>query len=909
MNPLFLAGLLPVAYILFLFTKQLKKKRGKNVGTAIVIRSIVCCLMILALCQPIIFLAQQQEKIVFVVDQSSSMEHYSEELKEILHAAIAEKDPNDEYAIVTVGGDSAVESSMTSFEGIVDFTTEISTGDTNLEKGIELASSLFPGGQKGRIVLLTDGYETQGNVKGEIALLKKKGFELDIVSFPILRTNDVAFTELEVPHTSYIGENASVRVRVDSTVDTSARLRIQLNSHTIIDESIQVSAGVNEYMFTNLVESEGYHLYEAELFYEEDTISENNRQMAVSYAAGEPTVLIVEGTKGEGFNLDEVLKAAQIRTELITPNLIPSTLTSLLEHESIVFANVSGTDIPQQKMELIETAVKEYGKGFIMTGGESSFGLGGYFDTPIERLLPVNMDIKGKKEMPSLALMIVVDRSGSMQGQKLQLAKEAAARTVALLREQDNLGVIAFDDRPWEIVKLAPIEDKEAVAEKIRTISVGGGTNIFPALEEAYGQMLDNEAKRKHIILLTDGQSASNGNYNALLEQGLEENITLSAVAIGQDADKHLLQSLAEEGTGRYYEVIDASVIPSILSRETVMATRTYIEDNPFFPTITGDAIEGLNPVLSDGVPQMNAYIAVSEKDKAQTILSSGKDDPVLSVWQYGIGRSIAFTSDLTGKWSGQWPNWGRWSDFWAEAVNWTFPSIDSSAFRIDFQRNGSLVEVHLQAAEPILEQIIPIVTTNEGIPVDATLQLIRPGEYKISFNGEQGIYFLQLNKLLEETQTPIFQTSFTIGYSDEYLIPQSEPPLFNQTGVISKDQVVESPEFVFRPLDEKIQEEVNMQLSLIIAALLLFLIELTIRRFGLPQGLPKGINLKWMNKRDSIEKKKPSSQPFKVTVKEEQPKEPAKPPKKEESKKQTPPTEHSSQVDRLLSAKKRRRP
>ncbi|GAA0320435.1 VWA domain-containing protein [Bacillus carboniphilus] len=918
-NPLFLVAFIPIAVIILLTLRKTNKEQIKHIKAISLIRFIVFTLIILSLSQPTILLSQQHEKVVFVVDRSASMKFHERDIQQLLTRSLAEKDVNDEYSIVSVGAEAAIESSMTKNHTDVDFRTEIQADDSNLEKGIELGASLFSGGQKGRIVLFTDGYETEGNVAREIELLEKKGVEVDIISFPPIRTTDVALTKLSVPHTSYLGENTSVQIQVDSTIDTTTRLRIQLNSETIIDEEIELQSGINEFMFTNLIEEEGYHLFEAEIFQPQDTISENNRQMAVSYSKGEPNVLIVEGKQDESINLYNALSAAQIDTKVVSPDYIPSTLSSLLEYETVIFANVSGTDVSQAKMDLIEVAVKEYGKGFIMTGGESSFGLGGYFETSIEQLLPVSMDIKGKKEIPSLALMIVVDRSGSMQGQKLDLAKEAAARTVSLLREQDYLGVIAFDDQPWEIVKTAPIKDKKAVEEKIRTISGGGGTNIYPALEEAYDQMLGNAAKRKHIILLTDGQSAVNGNYSALIQKGLEENITLSTVAIGRDSDRFLLQALAEEGTGRYYDVMDATVIPSILSRETVMATKTYIEDQPFYPTITRYAIEGLASTFGNGIPQMNAYIAVSEKDKAQTILISEKDDPILSVWQYGLGRTVAFTSDVTGKWSGHWPSWDKWSDFWVRTINWTFPNAEASTFQMDIKREGSQVEVNLLASEPILEPLIATVTKNDGSKVDATIQPVRPGEYKVKFQGEQGIHFIQLSKQSEDVQSSIFHAGFALGYSEEFIIPLKEANLFKEKQPMSSEELTKSPESIFRPLEKKLQDEISIQSSLLVVAFLLFLVELTIRRFGVPQWKVK--LSKWLTWEKVKEKRKVTTSNGKkqdiYSVKEKsvhekdegktrQPKQVPVP--KGKDKNNVPKEERSSQMDRLLSAKKKRR-
>ena len=183
-------------------------------------------------------------------------------------------------------------------------------------------------------------------------------------------------------------------------------------------------------------------------------------------------------------------------------------------------------------MTVIEQAVKQFGTGFMMVGGETSFGLGGYFQSPVERMLPVEMDVKGKHQLPSLGLMIVLDRSGSMAGQKMELAKEAAARSVEMLRPDDQFGLIAFDDRPWEIIPVGPIKDIEGTVNDILSITPGGGTEIYSSLEEAYNQLEDVNVQRKHIILLTDGQSSTSNDYESLITDALSKNVTLSTVSI-----------------------------------------------------------------------------------------------------------------------------------------------------------------------------------------------------------------------------------------------------------------------------------------------------------------------------------------------------------------------------------------
>jgi len=311
------------------------------------------------------------------------------------------------------------------------------------------------------------------------------------------------------------------------------------------------------------------------------------------------------------------------------------------------------------------------GNGLLVSGGNNSYGLGGYKDTLLEAMLPVNMEAKSKEENPNLGLLLVIDKSGSMSdGQygmtKLELAKEAAIRTTDNLGVKDSLGIIAFDHKTKWVVEPTKVEDKKYLQNQIATIVPGGGTSILPSLEAAIDRLAKEDVALKHIILLTDGQAERTG-YEPALSRLIREEITLSTVAIGTGADKQLLKYLALEGGGRYYATDVFTDIPSIFTKEAHIAGKKYLNEVTFFPkAITR------NPILGgiDALPELEGYVATSMKELGGSILTGPDDDPILATWQYGLGRTMAWTGDMRGFFTSQWLGWKDNQQFWINSLS-----------------------------------------------------------------------------------------------------------------------------------------------------------------------------------------------------------------------------------------------
>lgn len=821
--PLALLLLLPILmYFGWTYWRERQRLKKSHI-TVLGIRILAVICLVFALAGPYILLPIKEEQILFMVDRSASMNGTDGEMTNFIEESLQSKKDEQLAGIYSFSSTLQTEAILSnSLKEVPKFTNIEATDQTNIEQSLQLASGIVNSKKATRLVLLTDGNETKGNALEFASKFKGSNISVDVVPFHQPVSTDVSLKSFVTPQVAYVGEQQQLVTEVHATAANKGELLLYENDKLVHREAVELAQGSNVFTYKHTATAEGLVKYEAVVQVEQDAIFENNKLTSITMVQSEPHLLIVNGYDSAS-PIAAALGKQSISFNVVDAQSLPNELSSYLQYNAIIFDNVPGHLVGEAKMNVIEQAVKNFGVGFTMVGGENSFGLGGYFKTPIETLLPVEMEIKGKEQLPSLGLVIVLDRSGSMYGSKLELAKEAAARSVEMLRDEDTLGFIAFDDRPWEIIETGPLNNKEEAVDTILSVTPGGGTEIYGSLARAYENLADLKLQRKHIILLTDGQSQS-GNYEDLIAEGKENGVTLSTVAIGQDADANLLEALSEMGTGRFYDVVDEQTIPSILSRETAMISRTYIEDNPFYPTIYNAS--GWNTLFANGVPQMNAYIGTTAKQGASVIAESEKEDPVLAQWQYGLGKTFAFTSDSTGKWTGDWARWQDWGTFWQTLISQMLPSYNDVAYDVRLESDGSFV-----ITDPTNEAaFLDVVAVNEaGEELETQLEAISASQIRAVVQAEPGLIFF---RIADEDQA-IFQAGISVPYSAEYELRPVNDKLVEELTKQTGGSVLKEPKEVFREFTKKGADRQNIATWLILAGMLLFFIDITIRRFG----------------------------------------------------------------------------
>lgn len=789
----------------------LRSVQGKRETISLLLRLAIVLCLILSLAGLEIRRSGNELAVVFLVDVSDSMPPAAVSAEmDYLRTALKAMGPDDQSAIVLFGADALVERPMLP-GGELDLVTSapITTG-TDLAEAIRLGLALFPSGAARRMVLLSDGAQTTGDALKAAGFAAASGVQIVSVPFVTQLGAEALVTAVDVPTHLRPGEKFDLNVSVQASAPVRATLRVLSGDTILYEQSHDLRRGSQTFSLPLTAGEPGFASYEVQIAPEKDGFYQNNRLDAFSQVDGPPRLLMVAPTPGETLPggtarpdehsaLLKALQAAGFTIDLVPPTGLPIDLPSLAQYNSVVLVDVPARELSNRQMETLQTYIRDLGGGLVAVGGPTSYGVGGYYDTPLEAALPVNMQIKDEKRRPSLAIVFIIDHSGSMGETsggvvKLELAKEAAARSLELLFPTDRVGVIAFDDAAAWVVPMTDLSNPAAVTRAIGSIQVGGGTDILAGVQAMAKVLPGDPAKVKHVILLTDGGAAPTGIPELVKKLNAENGITLSTVAVGRDAAP-FLKDLAADGNGRYHFTTDAGSIPSIFTEETTLATRAYIEEGAFFPKLVNPS-----PILAgiESLPHLYGYVASSPKELAQVILKSEKDDPVLAVWQYGLGRSLAFTSDATGRWGKDWVAWENYATFWAQAVRYTLNQSTGTALQMSVNTENEQARLTLDARGPGGDflngyQITANVVAPDGETQAVTLRQVAPGRYETEFTPKkQGVYLFRFSGKPEAGQPGGFSetTGWTLSYSPEYRNINPNPDLLVRLAALTGGKV-----------------------------------------------------------------------------------------------------------------------
>ncbi len=647
---------------------------------------------------------------VFIVDRSASMEAQAQEIEAFLKTAWESKKTRDRAAVIVFGGEAQVIRPLSESPLTSDLTAVPCRDATDIGAAVKLGVSLIPEGAPGRLVLITDGLETRGDGAAALLQAHARGVETLVASVGDDENKpEVWLDEVHLPARAYPGDVVEASVSLRATI--SQPVRLMWSAGTEIGEAVwQVSNGQGSYLISFSAPDSGLVPVRVCVAAEADTHSENNCGGAWLRIEGAPRVLVV-GVVEERAALVTVLTQTGLEVVAALPAEFPLSAQVLSDYVAVVLVNVPLRSLPLQAGEAIRTYVRDLGGGFVAVGGPESFGVGGWSSTPLEEILPVMTQVQDPRRFPPLAMIIVIDKSGSMGAPdvdmgvpKIRLAAEAATRAAETLNDHDTLAVVAFDDRPADTIGPFWGNDRALLSERLMHLQAGGG-GIYVRDSLAYADWLFAHefdlvaAQQRHVILVADGSDAEQQAGTLAQVATLRAyGATVSVIAIGSGNDVTFLREVAREGEGRFYLTESAADLPVIFTEETTRARRSYIVEEVFYPRV-GVAWEPLADYTT--FPPLAGYVATTPKIDAEVPLWAVVGvDPLLAVWQYGLGRVAAWTSDATGRWAIDWMRWDDFPYFWGTIVRWVLPSSSDDGIALDVVAEGDLARITLDVWE-----------------------------------------------------------------------------------------------------------------------------------------------------------------------------------------------------------------
>jgi Ca-activated chloride channel homolog len=762
---------------------------------ALCLRLVIVGGFVMLLAEPHAVRTRDIVSVVYTLDVSDSIgEDQIDQGLEFVARHNLEKPLKDEAGLVVFGGTAAVEHpprTTLAMEPVV--ASRVVKDATNIEQALSLAAAMLPAENRGRIVLMSDGTSTGGNLSQLLDELKSREISVDVLPVSYQYDREVWIERLDLPQYVKLGQDYAGTVIVSSLQPGEGKLVLRENGEVIAESAIEFTAGKNQFSVPIRLRTPGYYEYLAtlELPSGTDHLRQNNSVLNFLYVEGEGKVLVVgldpDREPQATAPLVEALRASERATDVISAIDFPAAAMSLSPYDCIIWVNVPSDAFEQRQLQALHDAVRDLGIGFLMVGGPNSFGKGGYNKTLVERVLPVSMDVSKKKVLPKGALVIVLHTCEFPEGNTW--GKRIAKEAINVLSDQDDVGVLIYDSRERWLFELAPASQRDEMAVKINGAEIGDMPTFATTMELALAGLQKSDASSRHMIIISDGDPTPAP--PGLLQSFADQQISVSTVAVfphgGRDVG--VLSNIAGVTRGRYYFCDDPAKLPQIFIKEARTLKRNLIVQRDFVPerVVPTQILEGI-----DTAQLLKGYVLTSLKPDAELLLQTplgeapeeGEEhDPILARGRAGLGSTAAFTSDLSSHWAGEWVKSPSFQPFIKQLVTdisrvrkpgslrlWTYASGGDAIVMVeDFGETESFLEIAARVAGPgdqseslQLRQVSPR-------RYQARLPLWGQGRYQVIVQGSGS------------GRDELLTGGFIVPYSPEYLRFRSMPTVLNE--------------------------------------------------------------------------------------------------------------------------------
>jgi uncharacterized membrane protein len=765
--------------------------------SALLLRLLLAAVFILLLAEPRAVRRSDTLSIVYALDVSDSMgEKVSDQALSWVMQTVAQKPQKDEAGLVIFGRDAAVElppRSTFPFEAI---NSRVARDGTDLAKALSLSAAMLPQENQGRIVLISDGLETESNVAAQLDELKSRGIAVDVLPIGFAYEKEVWLERLDLPRIVKAGETYEASVLLNSLQRGAGKLVLRENGKTIFEKPVEFEAGKTRLALPLYLREPGYYEYAAtiELPKGEDGWSENNLAMGDLFLRGEGKVLIVTDPRADARDWETFAAALKASERIVQTRMafeFPRDAASLLPYDLVVFANAPADSFDPVQLQALRDAVYNTGTGFLMLGGPQSFGPGGFHRSAVEEVLPVTMDVQQKKVLPKGALTIILHTCEFAEGNTW--AKRIAKQAIRVLGAQDEVGLIAYTyvgsaGYNW-VFPLTLASEYEKLVPLINSTEPGDMPDFHAPMQMALTGLQQSDAAMKHLIVISDGDPSP---PTPQLVQGfVDAKISVSMIAINPHGgtDASIMESISQMTGGRYYFPQDPSQLPSIFIKEAKTLKRSMLQNKVFTPEVElpSAVLKGI-----DQMPALRGYVLTTIKPRAATILRTppdpaepGQQDPVLATWRFGLGVTGAWTSDLGPSWAKDWLGWEQYRAFVKQlAIELsrverhndlrlsTFSSGNSGVIRVeDYAKDEAFLEVQARVSGP------------RGETIDVPLKQIGQRRYQGQFPlwGKGRYQVIAATSRAGAAEPEHAMSGFAVPYSPEYLNFRSDPQVLKQ--------------------------------------------------------------------------------------------------------------------------------
>jgi len=895
-----LAGL-PLLWLIAWRSRRLHSPH--RLAMAVLVRSLIVALLAVAMAQPVVLKRSREISVVYAIDVSRSVS--SSFLGQALDWAGAANNryrPAQARYLVFGDGVQLLESAdqVLSVAVTIDDVQRASLSDgaigqrasssdgaigqsaTDIEAALHAAMFGFAPHHARRLVLITDGNQTRGDVWRALPRLQTEGVRVFTMPAAVSADIDAWVESIAFPAGVRKQEPITIRVTIRSLTNVASMVELADGKRVLGKRKVTLQSGENVIAFETRLLKVGNNVLTARVRADGDQVAENDVLTDSVWAGPRPKVLYVEGMPESARYLSEALRAHHIDVTVVTAQTLNEDAAVLAGHDAVILSDVYMHDLAPETARQIDVFVRERGGGLIFAAGESTYGKQGYSNSEVERLLPVRFE--GKRKRRELDLVLLIDRSHSMRGRKLELAKTAALSTLDLLEEQHRLSVVGFDSRPNIVVPLVEVGNKRRAEDLIASMTASGQTDIYPALAMARRMLAESTASTKHVILLSDGvtaplpgRAAANsadkihaeiqaaraeeirragaaapsdlapkltsdpGTIEGLVAALAEEEVSLSTVAIGAKPNLDLMSAIAELANGKAYVAKSDAEMPGLFVSETRRLLGESIVEEPFRPVVgnRGAALAGLD--FASG-PPLRGFVMTRAKPFSDVLLRAPKDQPLLATTHYGLGKTAAFLSDVKNRWSAEWLEWEGYGRLWSQVVRDVIPrrSPAGLSWRVSREGNEAVVELTaLSSDHSYRNSLLPKVrvTSPDGQASMLMLRQIAPGEYRARTPigaGRAKPYRFELLEGGGVAKTEVAKTGVrTLSYTwtDEYRALPPNNTLLRALSVQTGGAFAPRAEDVFADHGDGGMAPRPLWHWFVSAALLLFLIDILVRR------------------------------------------------------------------------------